>query len=237
VQIVVDENLAAPILVGRPAVIERGIQRYNLRLRIGEQVSVVNPEFDTRYRAYWEAYHTLTERQGVTKQYAKLEVRRRTTLIGALMVRRGEADGMVCGTISTTNRHLRYIDQVIGKRSGTQVYGAMSGLILPGRQVFIADTHVNVNPGAEALAEITQLAVEQIAAFGIEPKVALLSHSEFGSSRDPSAQKMRDTLAILRARMPRLEIDGEMHGDSALDEATRLATHCRTRPCAAAPIC
>ena len=224
VQIVVDEKLAAPILIGRPAVIERGIQRHNLRLRVGEHVSVVNPEFDPRYRAYWEAYHALTERQGVTKQYAKLEVRRRTTLIGALMVRRGEADGMICGTISTTNRHLRYIDQVIGKRAGTQVYGAMSGLILPGRQVFIADTHVNINPGAQALAEITQLAVEQIAAFGIEPKVALLSHSEFGNSRDPSAQKMRDTLAILRARMPQLEIDGEMHGDSALDEATRLAT-------------
>jgi len=223
VQIVVDEKLATPILVGRPAVIERAIQRHNLRLRMGEHFSIVNPDFDTRYREYWQAYHTLTERQGVTKQYAKLEVRRRTTLIGALMVRRGDADGLICGTISTTDRHLRYIDQVIGRRAGIQVYGAMSGLILPGRQVFIVDTHVNVDPTAAELAEITQLAAEQVTAFGIAPKVALLSHSEFGSSRAPSADKMRDTLALLRERMPALEVDGEMHGDSALDEATRLA--------------
>jgi malate dehydrogenase (oxaloacetate-decarboxylating)(NADP+) len=223
VQIVVDEKLATPILVGRPAVIERAIQRHCLRLRIGEHIGIVNPDSDSRYREYWQAYHSLTERQGVTRQYAKLEVRRRTTLIGALMVRRGEADGLVCGTISTTDRHLRYIDQVIGRRAGIQVYGAMSGLILPGRQVFIVDTHVNIDPTSAELAEITQLAAEQLAAFGIEPKVALLSHSEFGNSRAPSAQKMRDTLALLRERMPSLEVDGEMHGDSALDEATRSA--------------
>jgi malate dehydrogenase (oxaloacetate-decarboxylating)(NADP+) len=223
VQIVVDEKLATPILVGRPAVIERAIQRHCLRLRIGEHIGIVNPDSDSRYREYWQAYHSLTERQGVTRQYAKLEVRRRTTLIGALMVRRGEADGLVCGTISTTDRHLRYIDQVIGRRAGIQVYGAMSGLILPGRQVFIVDTHVNIDPTSAELAEITQLAAEQLAAFGIEPKVALLSHSEFGSSRAPAAQKMRDTLALLRERMPSLEVDGEMHGDSALDEATRSA--------------
>jgi malate dehydrogenase (oxaloacetate-decarboxylating)(NADP+) len=223
VQIVVDEKLATPILVGRPEVIERAIRRHNLRLRIGEQLAVVNPDFDTRYREYWQAYHALTERDGVTRQYAKLEVRRRTTLIGALMVMKGEADGLICGTISTTNRHLRYIDQVIGRRPGVQVYGALSGLILPGRLVFIVDTHVNLDPSAEELAEITQLAAEQLSAFGVTPKVALLSHSDFGSSQAPSARKMRSTLALLRARMPQLEVDGEMRGDSALDEATRLA--------------
>jgi malate dehydrogenase (oxaloacetate-decarboxylating)(NADP+) len=222
VQIIVDEKLATPILIGRPAVIERAIQRHNLRLRVDEHITIVNPDYDRRYREYWEAYHALTERQGVTRQYAKLEMRRRTTLIGALMVRRGEADGLICGTISTVDRHLRYIDQVIGHRTGIRVYGAMTGLILPGRQVFIVDTHVNIDPTAEELAEITQLAAEQVAAFGIEPRVALLSHSEFGSSNAPSAQKMRATLALLRERLPALEIDGEMHGDSALDESTRL---------------
>jgi malate dehydrogenase (oxaloacetate-decarboxylating)(NADP+) len=221
VQIIVDEKLATPILIGRPAVIERGIKRHGLRIRIGEQVTVVNPEFDPRYREYWQAYHKLTERNGVTAQYAKLEMRRRTTLIAAMMLRRSEADGLISGTISTTARHLHYIDQVIGRRPGVNVYGAMSGLILPGRQVFIVDTHVNLDPSAEQLAEITQLAADQLCAFGLTPKVALLSHSNFGSSNAPSALKMRATLALLRQRMPGLEVDGEMHGDCALDEAAR----------------
>jgi malate dehydrogenase (oxaloacetate-decarboxylating)(NADP+) len=220
---VVDEKLARPILVGRPGAIERSIGRYGLRLRIGENLVVVNPEFDSRYREYWEAYHKLTERSGVTAQYAKLEMRRRTTLIGAMLLRKGEADGLICGTISTNARHLHYIDQVIGRRPGVGVYGAMNGLILPGRQVFIVDTHVNLDPSAEELAEITALAAEQIRVFGLEPKVALLSHSDFGSSNAPSALKMRATLALLRERLPQLEVDGEMQGDCALDEATRKA--------------
>src|SRR5580700_10126329 len=223
VQIIVDERLATPILVGRPAVIERGIKRHGLRLRIGEQVTVVNPEHDDRYREYWQAYHKLTERDGVTAQYAKLEMRRRTTLIAAMLLKKGEADGLICGTISTTARHLHYIDQVIGRRPGVNVYGAMSGLILPGRQVFIVDTHVNLDPTALQLAEITQLAADQLCAFGLNPKVALLSHSNFGSSDAPSALKMRTTLALLHERMPDLEVDGEMHGDCALDEAARKA--------------
>jgi malate dehydrogenase (oxaloacetate-decarboxylating)(NADP+) len=223
VQIVVDEKLATPILVGRPAVIERGLKRYGLRLRIGENVTVVNPEHDERFREYWQAYHHLTERNGITAQYARLEMRRRTTLIAAMLLRKGEADGLICGTISTTARHLHYIDQVIGHRSGATVYGTMTGLILPGRQVFIVDTHVNLEPTAEQLAELTQLAADQLSAFGLVPKVALLSHSNFGSSDAPSAQKMRDTLALLRARVPELEVDGEMHGDCALDEAARRA--------------
>jgi malate dehydrogenase (oxaloacetate-decarboxylating)(NADP+) len=221
VQIGVDEKLAAPVLVGRPAVIERAIKRYGLRIRIGEHVTVVNPEHDERYREYWQDYHKLTERSGVTSQYAKLEMRRRTTLIAAMLLKKGEADGLICGTISTTARHLHYIDQVIGRSAGVNVYGAMSGLILPGRQVFIVDTHVNLDPSAVELAEITQLAAEQLSAFGLVPKVALLSHSNFGSSDAPSASKMRATLALLHERMPDLEVDGEMHGDCALDESAR----------------
>jgi malate dehydrogenase (oxaloacetate-decarboxylating)(NADP+) len=150
-------------------------------------------------------------------------MRRRTTLIAAMLLKKGEADGLICGTISTTLRHLHYIDRVIGRRAGTSVYGAMSGLILPGRQVFIVDTHVNLDPDAEQLAEITQLAAEQLHAFGLVPKVALLSHSNFGSSDAPSALKMRAALALLHQRMPDLEVDGEMHGDSALDESARAA--------------
>src|SRR5271156_5734754 len=221
VQIAVDEHLATPILVGRPAVIERGIKRHGLRIRIAEHFTVVNPEQDERYREYWQDYHQLTERRGVTAQYAKLEMRRRTTLIAAMLLTKGEADVLICGTISTTARHLRYIDQVIGRPAGVNVYGAMSGLILPGRQVFIVDTHVNLDPSALQLAEITQLAADQLCAFGLNPKAALLSHSNFGSSDAPSAVKMRATLALLHERMPSLEVDGEMHGDCALDEAAR----------------
>ncbi len=221
VQLIVDEKLATPILVGRPSVIERSIKRHGLRIRIAEHFMVVNPEHDERYREYWQAYHKLTERTGVTAQYAKLEMRRRTTLIAAMMLKKGEADGLICGMISTTARHLRYIDQVLGRRVGAGVYGAMSGLILPGRQLFLVDTHVNLAPSAQQLAEITQLAADQLCAFGLKPKVALLSHSNFGSSDAPSALKMRETLALLRRRMPDLEVDGEMHGDCALDEATR----------------
>jgi malate dehydrogenase (oxaloacetate-decarboxylating)(NADP+) len=223
VQIAVDEKLATPILVGRPAVIERGIKRHCLRIRIGEHVTVVNPEHDPRYREYWQDYHRLTERRGVTAQYAKLEMRRRTTLIAAMLLKKGEADGLICGTISTYGRHLHYIDRVLGRRAGTTVYAAMTGLILPGRQVFIVDTHVNLDPSAEQLAEIIQLAADQLCEFGLAPKVALLSHSNFGSSDAPTAVKMRNTLALLRASRPKLEVDGEMHGDCALDESIRKA--------------
>jgi malate dehydrogenase (oxaloacetate-decarboxylating)(NADP+) len=223
VQTAVDERLAVPILIGRPAVIERNIKRYCLRLRAGEHFTVVNPEHDERFREYWQEYHRLTRRNGVTAQFAKLEMRRRTTLIAAMLLRKGEADGLICGTISTTARHLKYIDRVIGRRPGVNVYGAMTGIILPGRQLFLVDTHVNLDPSAEELAEITELAAEELRAFGLAPKVALLSHSNFGSSDAPSALKMRATLALLSARMPELEVDGEMHGDCALNEAVRKA--------------
>ena len=219
VQIVVDEKLASPLLIGRPAVIAHRIERFGLRLREGVDFTVVNPEHDQRFRDYWETYYKLMARKGVTPQYAKLELRRRSTLIGAVMIHKGEADGMICGTVSNTAAHLRYIDQVIG---GTNcVYAAMNGLVLPGRQIFLTDTHVNVDPTAEQLAEITIMAAEELCRFGIKPKVALMSHSNFGSSEAPSAVKMRETLAILRERAPNLEVDGEMHGDAALDEKLR----------------
>ena len=221
VQILVEEKLAQPVLVGRPAVLENRIKRFGLRLKVGEDFTVVNPEQDERHREFWMEYHRLMMRRGVTAQYAKLEMRRRTTLIAAMLLRKGAGDGMICGTISTTAKHLQYIDRVIGKSPGSTVYAAMNALILPERQVFIVDTHVNLDPDAEQLAEITQSAAEVVRRFGIEPKVALLSHSNFGTHEDESALKMRRTLELLRERAPDLEIDGEMHGDCALDETIR----------------
>ena len=221
VQVVVDERLARPVLVGRPEVIQHRIERYGLRLKPGVDVTVVNTEHDERYRDYWQTYHGLMSRRGVTAQYAKVELRRRPTLIAALLLAKGEADGMICGTISTTARHLEYIDQVIGRRAGTKVYAAMNGLLLPNRQVFLVDTHVNADPDAVQLTEITLLAADEMRRFGLVPKVALLSHSNFGSSDLPSAMKMREVLARLRAAAPELEVDGEMHGDCALDESLR----------------
>ena len=221
VQTLVDDGLATPILVGRPAVIENRIARYGLRLQSGRDFTVVNPENDDRFREYWQSYYAIMARRGVTKQIAQLEMRRRTTLIGAMLLQKGEADGMICGTISTTHRHLRFIDQVLGRREGCSVYAAMNALILPTHQLFIADTHVNPDPSAEELVEITLMASEAVRRFGIEPKAALLSHSSFGSSDYESAVKMREALALLRERAPDLEIDGEMHGDSALSEAVR----------------
>ena len=217
VQQIVDERLALPTLVGRPAVIERRIERFGLRIRAGRDFEIVNPEWDERFRDYWQTYHALVDRKGVTPQYAQIEVRRRNTLIGALMVRRGEADGMLCGSFGPYSQHLHYVDEVIGRRPGATVYAAMNTLMLPGRQVTLVDTHVNADPTAEQLAEITMMAAEELRRFAIRPSVALLSHSNFGSSNQPSAIKMREALAILRERAPDLEIDGEMHGDAALD--------------------
>jgi malate dehydrogenase (oxaloacetate-decarboxylating)(NADP+) len=221
VQIIVDEKLARPILIGRPEVIQQRIAKFGLRLRADVDFTMVNTEHDPRYRDYWQTYHAMMSRKGITTQLAKVEMRRRLTLIGAMLLHKGEADGMICGTISTTHRHLHFLDQVIGKRKGCSVYAAMNGLILPGRQIFLVDTHVNADPTPEQLAEITIMAAEEVRRFGIEPKIALLSHSNFGSSNMPSAQKMQDTLAILRERAPELEVDGEMHGDCALDPKLR----------------
>ncbi|MGF6809127.1 malate dehydrogenase (oxaloacetate-decarboxylating)(NADP+) [Paraburkholderia sp. Clong3] len=220
-QIIVDEKLAKPILIGRPAVIEQRVARYGLRLVAGQDYTVVNTDHDERYREFWQEYAKMMSRKGITTQMAKLEMRRRTTLIGSMMVNKGEADGMICGTVSTTHRHLHFIDQVIGKKPGAKVYAAMNALVLPNRQIFLVDTHVNVDPTPAELAEITIMAAEEVRRFGIEPKVALVSHSNFGSSNAPTAQKMRDTLEILRERAPGLQVDGEMHGDVALDANLR----------------
>ena len=216
VQVVVDEKLAKPILVGRPAVLQQRIEKFGLRLRPDVDFEVINPEYDERYRDYWQTYLAMTVRSGGTEQYARLEMRRRHTLIGAMMIHKGDADGMICGTYGTTDIHLRYIDQVLGKRSGVNVYAAMNGLILQDRQLVLVDTHVNENPTAEQLAEITILAAEEMKRFGLLPRAALLSHSNFGSSNSESARKMRAALAIIRENAPDLEVDGEMHGDTAL---------------------
>jgi malate dehydrogenase (oxaloacetate-decarboxylating)(NADP+) len=220
-QIVIDEGIARPTLVGRPAVIEKRIEKFGLRLREGKDYDVVNVELDARYRDFWQTYYRMTARRGMTEQVAKIEMRRRLTLIASMLLQKGDVDGMICGTWGTTNTHLGYIDQVLGKRGGVQTYACMNGLMLPGRQVFLVDTHVNYDPTAEQLAEITVMAAEELLRFGFKPKAALLSHSNFGSSDQPSALKMRDTLALLRQRAPWLEVDGEMHGDVALDAAAR----------------
>ncbi len=229
-QIVVDEGLARPTLIGRPAIIAQRIEKFGLRLEEGLDYDVVNVEQDHRYRDFWQTYHRMTERRGVTEQLAKIEMRRRLTLIGSMLLHKGDVDGLICGTWGSTSNHLEYIDQVIGKAEGgsprteqdVRVYACMNGLMLPGRQVFLVDTHVNYDPSAEELCEITVMAAEEMMRFGIKPKVALLSHSNFGSSNQPSAIKMRQTFQLLRQQAPWLEVDGEMHGDVALDAESRL---------------
>jgi malate dehydrogenase (oxaloacetate-decarboxylating)(NADP+) len=217
VQIVVDEGLARPILIGRPLILQQRIEKFGLRLKSGVDFDMINPEYDERYRDFWQTYLKMTARKGMSEQYAKLEMRRRHTLIGSMAIHKGDADGMICGTYGTTNLHLHYIDQVLGKREGVNVYAAMNGLILPDRQIVLVDTHVNENPTAEQIAEITILAAEEMRRFGLLPRAALLSHSNFGTSNSESAQKMRAALAIIRRDAPELECDGEMHGDTALD--------------------
>jgi malate dehydrogenase (oxaloacetate-decarboxylating)(NADP+) len=220
-QIVVDEGLARPTLIGRPAVIAQRIEQFGLRLKEELDYDIVNVEQDLRYRDFWQTYHRMMERRGVTTLIAKIEMRRRLTLIGSMLLHKGDVDGLICGTWGTTSMHLDYVDQVIGKRAGVHTYACMNGLMLPGRQVFLLDTHVNYDPTAEQLAEITTMAAEEMMRFGIKPKVALLSHSNFGSSNLPSALKMREALALLRDKAPWLEVDGEMHGDVALDPEAR----------------
>ncbi|MFI4925012.1 MAG: phosphate acyltransferase, partial [Vicinamibacteria bacterium] len=221
VQVVVDEGLAKPILVGRPAVLQQRIERFGLRLKAGKDFEAVNPEQDDRYRDYWQEYYRLTERRGISQDYAKIELRRRNTLIGALMIHMGDADGMLCGMFGTHQMHRRYVDQVIGLKRGVRTYAAMNALMMTNRTVFITDTYVNPDPTAEQLAEITLLAAEEIRRFGITPKVALLSHSSFGTSEQPTAAKMRHALALVNAMDPDLEVDGEMQGDAALSEEVR----------------
>jgi len=221
VQIVVDEGLARPILVGRPKVILHRIEKLGLRIRDGVDVTIVNQDNDPRYKDYWTHYHQLMERQGIGEEMAKREVRRRTTLIGALLVHFGEADGLICGTFANYSIHLKYISRIIGLKSGIKQYAAMNLLMLEDRNLFICDTYVNPDPTAEELADMTLLAAEEVRRFGLTPKVALLSHSSFGSEATPSAAKMRKTFQILSEIAPELEVEGEMHGDAALSEDIR----------------
>jgi malate dehydrogenase (oxaloacetate-decarboxylating)(NADP+) len=223
VQVVVDERLARPALIARPAVLAQRIQRFGLRIEPGVDFDVINPDSDPHYKAYWTEYYRLTCRKGVSLPYAQVEMRRRHTLIGAMTVHMGDADGMLCGTFGAHHVHRHLIDQVIGRRPGVKTYAAMSAVVLPTRTVFIADTYVNPDPTAEEVAEIAILAAEEIRRFGIAPKVALLSHSSFGSSEHPQARKMQQALVLINERDPGLEVDGEMHGDAALSESVRNA--------------
>jgi malate dehydrogenase (oxaloacetate-decarboxylating)(NADP+) len=183
----------------------------------------VNPQSDPRYRVYHEEYFKITQRCGVSPQYARIEMRRRATLIGAMMIHLGDADGLICGTFGSHELHLHYINQVIGARTGVRNYYALNVLMLPKRTLFICDTGVQQDPTAEQIAEMAWLAAEKVRQFGLQPKAALVSHSSFGSSDSPSALKMRHALHLIEQYAPDLEVEGEMHGDAALSEAVRQA--------------
>jgi malate dehydrogenase (oxaloacetate-decarboxylating)(NADP+) len=221
VQTVVDDGLAHPTLIGRPEVIEMRIAKAGLRLVPGQDFELVNPDSDPRYKELWQDYHGLMSRKGVSVEYAKREMRRRTTLIGAMLLRHGYADAMLCGTYGKHSAHLHYVDNVIGKRPGIGSFYAMNMLFMPDRTLCIGDTYVNYDPTAEQVAEMTLLAAEEVRSFGLAPKVALLSHSSFGTEDTPTAVKMRRALHILTEQAPDLEVDGEMHGDAALSETLR----------------
>jgi malate dehydrogenase (oxaloacetate-decarboxylating)(NADP+) len=229
VQTVVDEGLAQPILVGRPQVIEQRIARLGLRIKAGVDFELVNTEDDPRFREFYSEYHRLMQRRGVTLESAKREMRRSNTLIAAMLVRMNSADAMLCGTISQPLHHLPYIDQVIGHAPGVTVYAAMNILMLPKHTLFICDTHVNLEPDAEQIAEMTLLAAEEVRRFGLVPKVALLSHSSFGSHDNPSARKMSRARELLEQRSPELEVEGEIHGDAALSEEMRTSLFSASR--------
>ena len=218
-----DEDLAVPILVGRPAVIEARIKKAGLRMQIGKDVEVVNPEDDPRYRTYWERYHTLMGRQGVSPENAKVAIRRSNTLIAALMVSLGDADGMLCGLVGNFEGHLRQISDVLGKAKGASTFATCNALVLSERTLFIADTYVNEDPTSQQLAEIAAMTVAEVQRFGIPPKVAFLSHSSFGSSSSASAKKMRLARDLFAAANPDVECDGEMHGDAAMSDDIRKA--------------
>lgn len=221
VQVLLDEKICTPILVGRPDVLAKRIKRYGLRIDLETDVEVVNPEMDERYKHYWQAYWEMRKRYGMSQELARVEMRRRMTLIGAMLMHFGEADGMICGTVGTYAGHLQWIDQVLGMDESVSTYAALSLLVLPERVIAIADTHVNPDPTPEEIAEITLMASEELKHIKINPKVALLSSSDYGTDYPISGDKMRQALKIIQERDPELEIDGEMHGDMALDEGLR----------------
>ncbi|MEA1065645.1 NADP-dependent oxaloacetate-decarboxylating malate dehydrogenase [Erwinia sp. HR93] len=214
-------GLARPILIGRPSVIEMRIKKQGLQIQPGRDFEIVNNESDPRYKAYWNEYYAIMKRRGVTQEQAQRALLSNTTVIGAIMVHRGEADAMICGTVGDYHEHFHVIEEIFGYREGAKTAGAMNALLLPAGNTFITDTYVNPDPNPEQLAEIAIMAAQTVRRFGIEPKVALLSHSNYGSSNAAAAVKMRETLAIVQARAPDLMIDGEMHGDAALVESIR----------------
>ncbi|WP_018991805.1 NADP-dependent malic enzyme [Aromatoleum toluclasticum] len=222
VQTVVDEGLARPILIGRPDVVSANIERFGLRMRAEQNFELVNPDSDPRFKELWTYYHGLMEREGVSVEYAKKEVRRRTTLIGALLLKQGYGDGLICGTYGMHRLHLDFIEKVIGRREGVKHCYALNVVNLPERTLFLADTYINYDPSPEQIVEMTLLAAEEMSRFGMTPKVALLSHSSFGSADSPTSEKMRTALRLLHERHPELEVEGEMHGDAALDAELRL---------------
>ncbi|WP_298431969.1 NADP-dependent malic enzyme [Ottowia sp.] len=223
-QVALDEHLATPILIGRPAVIEARIQKAGLRIKLGRDVENVNPEDDPRFRQYWETYHQLMARNGVSPEAAKAMVRRSTTTIGALMVRLGDADALLCGTLGRFDAHLEHIRDIIGIQPGEPCQATLNAIMLDNRSLFVTDTYVNEDPSAELLAEIAKMAAEEVRNFGLPPKVAFLSHSSFGSSKRPSALKMRRARDLFREMAPGIECDGEMHGDAALSESVRASS-------------
>ncbi|MDQ5959000.1 MAG: hypothetical protein QG592_78, partial [Pseudomonadota bacterium] len=221
-QIILEERLAKPILIGRPDVIAMRLEKIGSKLRVGEHLEVVNPNQDDRYKECWTAYHNTMKRHGVTVEIAKMRLRQDNTIIGAVLLQLGYAEGMICGVSGRFGHHLRQVEEIIGKAPGVNTMAAMNHLLLPGRALFLCDTHVNENPDANEIAEIALMAADTVRSFGIQPKVALLSHSNFGSSQSASAKKMAAATAIIRARAPDLEADGEMHGDTALSDELRI---------------
>ena len=221
VQVVVDEQLAHPILVGRPAIIEKNIKRLALRLKDGENITIINQDDDPRYKDYWQGYYEKNKRNGVSIELARRDVRRKTSLIGALLVENGDADGMICGTFSYYHLHLKYVSRVIDKKAGVSDFYAMNAVLMQDRNIFIADTYIHEDPTAEQLAEMTVLAADQLRHFNITPRVALVSHSNFGTSDRESAVKMRRVYELLTEMNVDFDFDGEMQGDAALDEHIR----------------
>ena len=229
VQVVVDEHLANPILIGRPEVVETRIKRFGLRIKPGKDFDLVNPESDARYREVWTEYYKAMNRKGVSPDDAKVHVRQSTTLIGAMLLRRGDADAMLCGTFGRHKDHLCHIANVIGLKPGASIFAAMNVLLLTKRTLFISDTYVNEDPGVEQLAEITIMAAEEVKRFGVAPRIALLSHSNFGSDDSPAALKMSRARDLIEKLAPDLEVEGEMHGDAALSESIRNHVHPESR--------
>ncbi|MBN06691.1 MAG: NADP-dependent malic enzyme [Rhodospirillaceae bacterium] len=221
VQNALDEGIVRPILIGRRRVISLRIEQLGLRLKIDEDFDLVDPEGDDRYRVYWELYHALTSRDGISRNEARFLVRTNNTVIAALMLRQGEAEAMICGATGRYREHIPHVLKIVGVREGVDRAAAVSMLIMPKGTIFICDTHVNPGPSAEQIAGFTLLAANTVRRFGIEPKVAALSHSNFGSSQNANATKMRDAVDKIRALDGSLEIDGEMHSDAALSQDMR----------------